>query len=643
MRIPLKRTPVVVCALAFAALLAACGGNNFESADVPALSLDEPATATLALQPPNPPTRTQAQTSIKLRNEGEAELKITKVEWVNRPERLVIRGDRLENTSCVYDPNSPNLDSSGECQSDTYCSYQTSNCIEIGGQEAPITVERDQLHVIDTVVMPGDSDDIECPDAPSGDDIPDNYCGELLIETNANNDSGDVEGGNLRIFFTSVAGSGELSLDPSNLTFSGVQRGQSASRDVTIKNDHADEPLTITDMRFLEYRQLFEVAGDSLPTEIRAGASKTWSVDFTAPDTDEWENNADALGTELEITSSARNGTVQNLPITVSKQVDLPAIVIEPNVLHFHEDTQQRFTVSNMGEAPLTMQSLSLDPSTLTDIYEFSIDSEVFDSAIPSGHKVIRAGDSVDIDVTFSGAGQDATIATFDIVYNYYVDGDRYTEEAGGLLLGDTGDAPVGFAHPDAFTFSAADGHSASRQFVVRNVGTQPLVIDNATFRSNAGSADNFSVTGATGTIEPGALQQMTLDYTGDGEMDNVLLEFNSNGAGAGFDLFLTSDPNEQPSDIEAQITPGFGDDTTDVGADASFSARQSTNVDQDSLERSRWVLLDRPDGSEAFVDKSGADVSFVPDVAGTYEISVVVHNGSGVGAQTTYSFEAVE
>ncbi|MFW6053942.1 MAG: choice-of-anchor D domain-containing protein [Persicimonas sp.] len=643
MSIPLKRTPLLICALAFAALLAACGGNSFEGADTPALSLSEPATATLALQPPNPPTRTQAQTAIKLRNEGDAEMTITNIEWINRPERLVIRGKAIEDSECDYDPDAANLDASGECQSGSYCSYQTDSCIRLGGEEPPITVPRDQLHVIDTVVMPGENDDIDCPAAPSGRDVPDNYCGELLIETDANNDSGDVEDGNLRIFFTAVDGSGEIALDPTNLTFSGVERAQSASRDLTITNDHAEEALDITDMRFREHRQLFNVEGDSLPTEIRAGASKTWSVDFTAPDTDEWESDEEALGTELEITSSARNGTVTNLPITVSKQSSLPAIVIEPNVLHFHEDTQQRFTVSNRGDAPLTMQSLSLDPSTLSNVYEFSIDDETFESSIPSGHKVIRPDESVDIDVNFAGAGQDGTIATFDIVYNYYVDSDRYTEEAGGLLLGDSGDAPVGFAHPDAFTFSADDGHSASRQLVVRNVGTQPLEIDNATFRANAGSADNFSVSGAEGTIEAGDLKLMTLDYEGDGEMDNVLLEFNSNDAGSGFDLFLTSDPNESPSEIEAQITPGFGDDSTSVGAEAGFSARQSTNVDEDNLERAQWVLLDRPDGSEVFFDKKGADISFVPDVAGTYEVSVLVHNGSGVGAQATYSFDAVE
>ncbi|WP_168210413.1 choice-of-anchor D domain-containing protein [Persicimonas caeni] len=623
--------------LASAGLGVGCGDSNIEETKVPKLTLEQSTPQVMPLQLPNPPNRMQSQIDIKFRNTGEADLEVTGVEWVAHPDRLVGIGEKTKDEACEYSADAaPTYDTSGTCSDGEYCWWGSKRCRE-AGLPAPFVVEPNQLGLIEVIVLPG-SESIDCPEAPSGRDVPDNYCGELLVKTNANNNSDIISEGNLRIFFTYEPGSGTIDVDPTTISFSGVAPGTSASREITITNSASEGALDIDQLSLQEHTNMFEITGaESVPTEIAPGSQKTWTLTFNAPS--DWDQ--ETFGTNVQILSSGTNEKETLIPVTVSNQLDLPAIKLEPNVLRFDQSTTQTLVISNEGAANLTLQSFSVQPSTLSSAYSFAISGQSIDNGIPSNEKVIQPGSSKEVTIDFTAPGDGNGIATLDIGYNYFVDGDSRNDSATATLLGSAGSSPVGLVSPDSFTFRAASGNSQTRSFAVRNVGTQDLTISSADFSAATGSADDFSVQGATGTIPAGGLKEVTLSYdASDDQMDNVTLTLGSDTAGTPMTVLLFAEQGAQASDVTAQITPGFANDLTTVGEEARFSARQSSGVDQAALDGASWVLLSRPSSSSAFVYKTGADLSFFPDVAGEYKLGLTLYDGT-VGSQATYTFTA--
>lgn len=623
--------------LASAGLSIGCGDSAIEETTVPKLTLDQSTPRNISLQLPNPSNRMQSQVDIRFRNTGEADLEVTNVEWVAHPDRLVGIGDKTNDEACEYSADAaPTYDTSGTCDDGTLCWWGSKRCRE-SGLPAPFVVEPNQLGLIEVIVLPGE-ESIVCPEAPSDREVPNNYCGELLVQTNANNSSEAVAEGDLRIFFVYEPGSGAISVDPSTISFSGVTPGTSASREITIENTATEGALEIDQLSMQENANMFEITGaESAPTSIEPGSQKSWTLTFNAPS--DWDQ--ETFGTNLQILSSGTNEKETLIPVTASNQVDLPAIKLDPTVLRFDESTTQTVTISNEGAANLTLQDFSVQPSTLTSTYSFSINGQSVDNSIPSNEKVIQPGASKEVTVEFTAPSDGNGIATLSVGYNYFVDGDSRNDAATATLLGTAGSSPVGMVSPETFTFRAASGNSQTRSFVVRNVGTQDLTIDSADFTAAAGSADDFTVSGATGTIPAGGIQEVTLTYNAsDDQMDNVTLALTSNTAGTPMSVLLFAEQGAQASDVSAQITPAFANDTTPVSEEARFSARQSSGVDQSGLDGASWVLLSRPSGSTAFVNKTGADLSFFPDVAGDYKLGLLVYDGT-VGSQTTYTFTA--
>ncbi len=635
----LRTRLMLVCLLAAVMVAAACGSNDFQETKTPSITLDDSTPQQIALIMPPTTNRIQAQTPIKFRNSGKADLKVKSIEWVAHPDRLVGAGE-FTGDHCQYDANSPHFDSSGTCGDGTVCWAITGECRKQGLPQTPITLPVNQLSEIDTMILPG-SGDIVCPDAPAGRDVPTGYCGELVVKTNAANDSPPtVTKGTLHVFFTHSAGSGEIGVSPEALSFSGVQPGSSDTRDFTITNTASEGDLKISEISLKSHTDTLSITGaESAPTTIGPGEQKRWTVKFS-PSTN-WDQQT--FGTNIVVNSSATNKPQLQVPVTVSSQTDLPAIKIDPQVLRFDSNNQQTLTISNEGGANLTMQSFTVVPSNAGGLYSFSINGQAVDPNVPSSEAVIQPGSSKTVTVSFSPPSGPAAggIGTLQIGYNYFVNGQSENDMATATLLGNAGDAPVGIINPNVFTFRAASGNQEARSFGILNAGTQPLNITGADFTAATGSDSAFAVSGLNGaTIAAGAIKEFTVNYTGDdNQTDNVTLSITSNTAGSPLSLLLDAEPG-QASNAAATITPGFGNDTATVGASAQFSALQSTGLSDAALNAATWTLLSRPDGSAAYINKTGSEMSFFPDVAGQYKISLLVDDGL-VESQATYSFTA--
>ncbi|MFW5966067.1 MAG: choice-of-anchor D domain-containing protein [Persicimonas sp.] len=635
-------------------VLAACG-SNFGESEIGQLNIDGDSERELIAPPDD--QRAKAQDAITLENNGNGDLNVSRLELVNTPDRLKpIQSSNGE--SCTHGSGGgENYDVAGDCDENQICWRETTECRPLEMHEAPLTIESDDTLQVGLVVLPSDETGFECDPSQAPEGAPDNYCGHLEIETDANNDNSIVEGGNAKIYFTATPKSGEIQVEPGSLSIAGVDGGETVSADLDVSNTHADEPLTILDASFSDNSDQFDFSGIDGGDEIAAGESADVQVDFTAPD--DWGQDDEAddeqLNTVLQIDSTARNENSTNVSINASNSYDLPALTTDPNVLRFHDEAEQTVTLTNDGTARLVLRSVSADPPSVLEDYEFTLlddGEEPFDgSNFPDNSHVLREDESVDVRVEFTGS--DGGVGTLDFNYSYDFNNENRNGSADALLLGDTGDGPIGMATPYTFNFSNDEDEVQERSFAVRNVGTETLDITDYKFQAigcNPAEDDcdvnQYSVASdAPDTIEPNGLEEVTFEFDPDEathDRVDMTLDSNTDGPADQMLLSLLASSDDAPIDGEAVITAGFGEDTATVGEEALFSADQSSGVDEDILEGAEWILLDRPDSSEAFVYSKGGEIGFVPDVAGDYKIGLILTDGDASRA-TTYEFEATE
>lgn len=616
--------------------IAACGdGDSFGEGKVAAVKLS--TNSPVALQMPSTDRRFQAQPQVIFASDGQAELEVKSIEFVSRPDRLKVKGKKLDIT-CDFDADAgPTFDASGACPANSVCWDFDSICREVGLPTEAFVLGPGETFSVEPMIIPG-ANGLNCPAAPVGDaDVPANYCGELVIKTNGQNTNlPSINEGTVRVFFTHIQGSGQIEVAPGNISFSGINVGTSDSRDIQITNTHADQPLTINQLRMREHEDRFTIsAAPSLPAQLGAGDSQTWTLSFTPPDS--WDG--ESFGTNLEIRSTAHNEPVLLVPVQVTSEASRPAIKLSPEVLRFDSEATQTLTVSNEGAANLTLRGFSVVPSSNSAMYTIKEDGNVISGQYT---RVIGPGESQDYEIEFSAGEEPGGIGSLEVRYNYFINEQSQNDMAQVELLGDVGDAPIGLVSPDILTFRAATGVNATQSFVIRNVGTEPLVASNVEITDTIpGSAATFSTSAASGlTIAPGAIQFFTVTYqANDDNDDRAALRFGSNSAGEPMVVSLVALAGEASS-AEAVITPSFGDGAVAVGAEARFNALLSTGFSQAALGRAQWTLLERPAGSQTFVDKIGEDAMIFPDTAGSYKIALTITDGS-VSSQAIYEFSA--
>jgi len=586
--------------------LAACSGDNIQQRLLPELNIENTMGSINLQLPPVDDKAHKQSTTVIVRNTGEANMKVTRMEWIDKPSRLDVIGPR--GNACVQD----NECGAGICL--------TSTCIELGFAQTPIEIEPGLRYDIEFVIAQG-SGELNCPQ-PSA-NVPEeyqlNYCGSFVIETDATNTSGIIVDGKTTIYMLRPTSSGQIEITPDFIEFLGVQPGTTQSRDFSVRNTGTQD-LNVEQI-FMESRsEFFRIAGETPPLDIAPGTAQTWTLTVDIPvgaDASQYEGF-----TNLVVVSGAVNASIGGrVPVQVSAGAgSAPLIEVEPATLTFDQNNRQTLTVHNRGEATLQVTSMNVTPASARQFYRWEVDG----TDVTNNFQIINVprDQSKEITIVFDRpAGNEASaVATLQLNHNDRISNSR-TEVT---LLGDAGDVPIARIYPQGFTFQAAVGESDSRTFVIRNVGTADLEITDATLSFSIGDASGseFQVSGHLGTIPPGGMKAGTVTFTGTNAQEDIgVVVFTSNDPGAMLELGIKDVVSASPA-VTAVITPGSTNDAV-VGRVVSFSASES--IPADALENSLWTLAERPANSNAFFFSTGPDLQFVPDVAGSYRIVLLL------------------
>lgn len=615
-------TKYLLLALTMAATIAACGSDeNLQRVEVPELSIED-SDGFYNIELPTVDDKPLKQNAIiKVRNTGKAPLKVTRLEWVAKPDRLFALG--AAGSSCETD---------AQCGEDELC--LSSSCFALGLPATPFEVEPALRRDFEFVISKG-GDELVCPAA--GAEVPleytNTYCGELAIETNATNDSGVVVGGKAHIYFLKPSASGRIVVQPEFMEFQNIQPGSQASQEFSIRNTGM-QGLTIHQFSFANLSAYLSVtAGPDLPTEIAPDTSKSWTLSVDVPATatpDQYEGF-----TSLDIESSAINANEGNIAIQISAGAgSAPAIDLSATSLVFTDASEQILTLHNVGDATLQVSSLSVTPASARAFYKFLIGG----TDVTSNFMVqnVAKNSSLDLTVRFErpAGNTDSSVGTLQIRHNDHA----LNNLSEVTLLGDEGDVPIARVYPQGFTFLAADGNNEERSFVIRNIGTANLELSGTSFSFSTGSAAEFTVSDIAGTVPPGGLKSGTITFTGGNASPDVgLVVFNSNDSSGQTDIAVKALDSTAEA-VAPVITPATTNDIR-VGATATFNATASTpaGVGTSGL----WTLLDRPAGSDVFFTLTGEELQFVPDVAGTYKIALLISSNQRE-AQVTYDVVVV-
>ncbi len=637
------------------ALLTSCGGgDNFDAKDVPGLSIEgwTGNSYQLNINRIAMDNVQQSDSVVILRSSDKAPLKVTKIEWVARPERLAVLGAVSETLDA--DGNQIPCVASDEAAS---CSaFPGSICLSIGNShcrrtdlpETPFEIASGLQKQLQFVVKKG-SADLDCPKA--GDDVPEdykaNYCGELLIETNAKNTAGIVKDGNVRLYFLKdETKSGVIALDKSNIEFANAKPGVAQSSQFVVKNT-AKQPLTIQQITINPTHGMLTISPEAplgTSTIIAAESSETYTLTFTPPATATEAELKFSSKIQFESSSVGNPNTVITVDVTPDAG-NAPQISVDPLTLSFLETNSRTITVQNSGKAGGQITSIAVSPVTARSQYKVMYNGTDILAAFPAQALPlprVTGGEPSKIELVVEFIApvdpNESTLGTLSIRHNDTSIGNR----SDVMLLGNSAELALGQLLPTQYTFEAGKAGKKA-DFVVYNMGTDPLVITAMDIEVPAGGeAGLFTVSNMVGSIPAGGLMKGTATYTGTTNVQRrATLKLTSNTAGDKQDmtLQLVAQPAAETVKLAPVITPSFmsnakvGEVTTFTVSDASGTA---------NLQGSSWLILERPAGSAAFVTGSGVSTSFKPDVAGSYKISVVVPNNDPINAQAVLEFNVI-
>ncbi len=591
-----------------AAVLFSCSDDgNIQEELIPQLSI-EGTEGSINLQLPRTDDRPAKQAnSVIIRNTGQAPLSITNLEWLAKPTRVDAIG--ASGSECTDD---------SQCGGGEACLAPT--CVSLGFAQTPIEVEPGLRYDLEFLVTTG-SGELDCPAAPEGtpEEFLNSFCGAFQISTNAINSGGLVENGSATIYLLRPSSSGQIEITPDFVEFQLVQPGVPQTRDVSVRNV-GSETLTVTEIFIASMREFVSVGGETPPVEIEPGTSNTWTVTVSVPegtDPSEYEGF-----TELTVNSTAVNNlSGGKIPVQISAgAASAPLISVDPTTLTFDQADRQTITISNDGDATLQVTSLTVTPASTRAFYKWEVDG----TDVTNNFQTINVpkGETKDIVVVFErpAGNEDSAVATLQINHNDRISNSR-TEVT---LLGDAGDVPIARIYPTGFTFQAAQGEISTRTFVIRNVGTADLEITDEDLQFSVGdeSGAEFQVSGHLGTIAPGGLRSGTVTFTGANATEDIgVVIFESNDPNTSIELGI-KDVVAAAAPVSAVITPASLNDGK-VGVVASFSANESTPAQ--AITNALWTLTSRPAGSNVFFSATGAEMQFVPDVAGEYTFSMLL------------------
>ncbi|RAL24754.1 hypothetical protein DL240_00655 [Lujinxingia litoralis] len=625
-------TPLAVALMSL--VVGACGGDNFSSDVVPELTIDLNE-ASITIDQVGPADRTTTIASpIIMRNSGKGELKVTKLEWVARPDRLEAYFDG---------PNSTSLDD-GRCSEDTECAgggvcLSSGVCRDAGFGELPFEVGN--RYDLNFLLRRGDTISCPAPGAEVPELIAEVYCGELRIETNATNDAGVVEDGNATIYFVTAGGSGQMVLQPGLIQFTGATAGVAQSAQFTIENQ-APSPLTIERGDFGENAHLFEITPPVFDRVIAGNSTESFTLTYS-PSAGAGEPELE-FSTNLQFSSSSVT-TSPAITIEVTQGVgDAPSIEVDPQQLDFADANSRALVVRNYGGATLSISQLRVTPTEAAAFYRVMYQGEDILANFPSGAERPRVPrmtgeepSELELIVEYDDSATGSSVGTLEILHNDAVAGNKSFV----TLLGASSEVAVGEVFPTIFSLRA-NGPQVEREVAIYNDGNTELEITGVDIQGlgTTTDVDLFSFEGFEGTVAPGAIHTAKVIYTGESEFrHNVVATLESNHAGQADAMTLAVNAvSIGASTMDLSVSPSFSGEAL-VGQETLLTLNDAGGVA--NLANARWYILERPEGSELLTRGFGSSVRFVPDVAGNYRFAVLALDSSNREEQVIFEFTA--
>lgn len=626
----IKHTLTLLATLAASSALLSTGcsdNNDLGTVDEAGVSIEEPLSGGILLELPEQPNRPRRQSqSIIIRSNGKADLKITALEWIAKPDGLAAAKSQSDVTDCSL------------CAGlDQICLPNANGgvCVETGLPETPITVPAGQAKNIELYIEKNIGE-LQCPtaDASVPEQFKEDYCGALRIKTNARSTDSVVQDGEAVIYLTNSGKSGQLRLTETFVEFTGVSPGFSAKRDFAIENIGTG-PLTIDNIIVSDFAKYFTIGGD-FGVEIAPGNSAQYSIQLNLDGATEDELD---FTTNIDVLSSATNANLGKIIVRVTKSLgDLPQIKVDATSLKFDAMAEQTVNIENTGGATLIVSSVSFQPAAISKFYKITADDQPFsgltiqkpDNANPDRNKK-------QLKVTFSRPpGTDGESASGTMIINH--NDDSAGKRSNIIVLGDAGDVPLGDLRPYSFAFDLNNNASQERTFGIYNYGSAPLTITNIETMALTGTAEEFQVNLSPPVTIPagGVIEATALFKSENSTPDNVSIKLTSDTSGEPLLMSLTSAPESGQPPV-ATIKTSFAA-SAKVNERATFDATGS--APNGVASSAQWVLVSKPAGSKAIINSIGASTGFTPDVAGTYKITLTVTNGT-TDAQQVLSFDA--
>lgn len=616
---------VAMISLAMAAW--ACD-DGLQEADPPELQVENDEIELPRLGPDNRARR--VPDNIVLENVGRGPMEVLNIEWVERPERI----------EAYFDGPLSEADSGVECEVSEDCSEgatclsQANLCRDLGFPSMPVEVRPDATFSQNLVVTASDHE-IDCPERPQGEDVPEDYCGELAVETDAINVEGTTS-----IYLVTGGGSGVFDLPDTYMEFTLAAPGVTQTKELQIGNT-GSSPLEMERINFDQNPHWFNVTPSMGGTVIDAGTTETFTLELTPP--------GDATEDELEFrtqVSFASSSTVPEDLMTIDVTAgigDAPRIEVHPMQLSFENDTSQTLTIENHGGATLPLNSMELRPQGAIDDY-YTVLYEGTDvlqdsSALPNISRAENGEPSVaEFTVEFTAPTGDAS-AVGDLRINHQ--DSLANNRTVVTLLGDSPDVAIGEFGPTPVNFRS-DGGEQTRKIALANLGNDTLEITDVTLEevNEQTDAADYAVDGLDGlVVEAGEIAEVTVTYSGSNQFQQHLrIVPDSNHVGQeSLAIDATASHLSDPS-MDIDIIPSFPA-AAGVGELTSFSVDDEAGLAR--LDLASWYLHARPAGSEAELEGSGQQATMVPDVAGDYRISVVVDDNDSREVQHLLDFHA--
>ncbi len=642
------------CAVAALGLgLAACG-NGIGETEAPELQVDNTEILIDDMSPADDTDSGAIPDDISVTNIGPGDLEITSIEWVEKPERVVpyYAGPVTE--------DDPDCDDAADCSGDGICLGVASQCRDRGFRDLSDTYGQDVSFTQALAVLASD-DTIVCPEA-DGEDLPDNYCGALEIETNAQNDdeANNIDTGNVTIYLVSDGSSGLFSLPSTFMEYTFATPGVTDTKTLQIENS-AGSPLTIDEV-FMNASggqdAWFEANPQLEGLEIPGNTTESIELSMTPPEDADDEDLEASISVTFE-TSSVSSEQGMTIDITAGPGT-VPIIGVEPLQMSFEDGEPQTLTVSNYGGATLSLRGMEIRPNDVEEHYRVTNDDDDVDNWLDEDSlPVVTAGSeeeptSEQFEVHLDNPGAETTVGELRINH-----GDSLADNLSVVsLLGASAEVAVGIVEPSRVDFRSDGGDETiqTRHMALTNTGNAPLEVtdvDMEVVAGTAGEAEWFDVETVDGdslagtTVPAGGIQEIVASYEQTGSSDqfepSIAVELTSNHAGQSETMEFTMATTQlnQPS-FAIELMPGFSD-SAEVGAQTSFTV--TADSDDARIDSASWYLLKRPQGSESVIDGAGEQVTMLPDVAGTYRVAVIVddENNNRRELQEILEFEAVD